>query len=440
MSDDAAMLLIQGVGFAQEGNSREARYYLERVLTSEPDTHQRAKAWLWLSRISDDPKEKQDFLEQILAYDLADPEARRDLAILQGRLKPEEIVDTTTAAAQPVARETAPAQPSSAMLCPKCSGRMVYSAESGGLACPYCGYQIAEPEGPAEAVEEHDFIATMLTARGHRWELPLERTLQCGGCGAAFTLPAGRLSGACPFCGSPQVVAASASEGLIEPEAVLPFGLDAVRALAQSRRWIADQQFKPKDLEQKAVFRQPQPVYLPFWSFDLGGAINWRAEVNEGDSDSPRWVVQTGQYPWSKLEVLVPAARTLAQEQLAAVLGSYDPGGLAPYSPDILSGWPAEVYTVPLDDASVEAHASGFEEAREECRRQMVPAGSRNATFGSAGLAIISFKLVLLPVFLVSYEYQGKSYPVAVSGSNGAVAGDVPRSRWQRALGGLFGG
>ena len=55
-----------------------------------------------------------------------------------------------------------------------------------------------------------------------------------------------------------------------------------------------------------------------------------------------------------------------------------------------------------------------------------------------AELSVLSYKLVLLPVWVGSYTYEGKSYAVLVNGQTGAVAGDVPRNAAQRFLDGLF--
>src|SRR5438046_101481 len=94
MSNSAGDLLIYGEAAAQANSRDEARFYLEWVLRSDADLEQEADAWYWLSRIADDPSEKRNCLENVLAASPNYPEARRDLAILDGQLNPKEIVDT----------------------------------------------------------------------------------------------------------------------------------------------------------------------------------------------------------------------------------------------------------------------------------------------------------------------------------------------------------
>ena len=97
MSESVRQLLVRGVAAARTGEARdkeEARYYLEWVLRhNEASSDQKSTAWLWLSQIEDDPRKKRDCLENILAGDPANGPARRGLAILDGRLKPEDIID-----------------------------------------------------------------------------------------------------------------------------------------------------------------------------------------------------------------------------------------------------------------------------------------------------------------------------------------------------------
>jgi len=67
-------------------------FLLEKALMIDPTSEQRVEAHVWLSEINDDPVEKRDHLENALSINAAHPTARRKLAILDGRLKPEEII------------------------------------------------------------------------------------------------------------------------------------------------------------------------------------------------------------------------------------------------------------------------------------------------------------------------------------------------------------
>ncbi|MEO0914424.1 MAG: primosomal protein N' (replication factor Y) - superfamily II helicase, partial [Pseudomonadota bacterium] len=46
----------------------------------------------------------------------------------------------------------------------------------------------------------------------------------------------------------------------------------------------------------------------------------------------------------------------------------------------------------------------------------------------------LTFKHILLPVWLAAYKYRGKTYRFVVNGRTGAVQGERPYSAWKIAL------
>lgn len=443
MSESVRELLVRGVAAAKTGQARdkeEARFYLEWVLRSnDAKSDQKASAWLWLSQIEDDPRKKRDCLENVLAWDPANVPARRGLAILDGRLKSEDIVDPNKPI-EPVKPDATP-QPSAVRryVCPNCGGRMSYIADKRSLVCDYCGNRLSEYQALQQSalVGEEDFTLALATAKGHRWELPVERTLRCEGCGATFALPPLQISGNCPFCGSAHVITTSTDE-LIEPEGILPFQFDADDASQRVRLWLDNLKFRPGDLDDRAAISQPRKVFLPCWTFDLGGTMNWNAQVEEGYGKNKVWVPRNGIYLVYHDDLLVPATRALPKDVLDDLV-DYDTQSLVPYTAELLSDAAAEIYQVPLVDASLVARQQALQLAKAYVQSNDL-AGETHRDFfmSSGGLIIESYKLVLLPMWIANYRYKNESFLVAVNGQSGKVAGHVPRSGWQKALAGLF--
>jgi hypothetical protein len=446
MSESVRALLVRGMAAARTGQARdkeEARFYLEWALRSyDATSEQKAAAWLWLSQIEDDPGKKRDCLENVLAHDPANVPARRGLAILDGRLKPEEIIDPD----KPISPVKPAATPQPAgvrrYVCPKCGGPLAHVdvADKHSLACNYCGNRLHEYQALQEGAltGEEDFTVALATARGHRWELPAERTLKCEGCGATFTLPPLQLSGTCPFCGSAHVITASADE-LIEPEGILPFQLGADDASQRIHRWLDHLKFRPGDLDERAAISRPRKVFLPFWTFDLGGTMSWNAQVEEGYGKHKVWVPRNGVYLVSHNDLLVPATHTLPRDVLDD-LAEYDTQALVPYSAELLSDTTAEIYQIPLADASLVARQQALHLGQVYVQRHDLAGETYQDFFmSSGGLIVESYKLVLLPLWITEYRYKNEAFLAAVNGQNGKTAGHVPRSGLQKALAGLFG-
>jgi hypothetical protein len=332
MSDEAQDLLVRGVTAARANSREEARFHLEWVLRTDASPEQLAEAWYWLSRIADDPAERRRCLDMVLSTVTDYPEARRDLALLDGRLKPEEMLDTRHAPAPHAPASVVAADDVAQSRCARCGSALLFDPATQQLRCQFCGYQAGAAAG-TDAVAEQDWEAAIYTARGHRWELPVERVFACASCGARQLLPPGHVSQTCPFCGAAQLVRAMDDAPLIEPGGIVPFALDEAAARRHAYDWLAAQRFRPGDLATAATIVALQPLYVPFWTFDLLGELPWkgtrleRQEWRESDERRPERV--SGAEPVGGDDVLVPGSDALSARFLLAL--HFTTTDLAPY-------------------------------------------------------------------------------------------------------------
>ncbi len=238
----ADSLLRSGIIEAKAGEKAAARRYLERAIyASDNNNHDTmAEAWFWMSEVTDDPVEKRKALENALSHDIRHARARRSLAILDGKLKPDEIVDPDALPPAPEGLAKADAQ---RFMCPKCGGRMAYAPDGQSLVCDYCTRR--EQLGvSAKQAEEEDFLLTMATMKGHGRPLA-EQIIHCQGCGAEFILPPGDISAQCSYCGSPHVIKLEGSRDLLAPDGVLPHAFDRRRAAWHLVQWVEKQRITP---------------------------------------------------------------------------------------------------------------------------------------------------------------------------------------------------
>ncbi|MFN8517237.1 MAG: hypothetical protein U0841_32645 [Chloroflexia bacterium] len=417
-------LLLLGTGAARDGDREQARFYLEWVLRDDPTEVQVAEAWYWLSRITDDPDERRRCLTMVIGTSPNHPEARRDLALLDGRLRADELADLR----QPLAPHAPQREVSEAEVrryrCPGCGGALLFDAERQTLRCQFCGHTGA-PDAGDGAVDEQDWAVAAFSQRGHRWVLPTERLLTCQNCGATEVLPPGESNGTCAFCGSSQVVLAQEQPELVTPEAVAPFTFNADIARHRARKWLTEQPLRPRDLPERAALDTPRPVYLPFWTFDIEGEVSWRGYV---ETQHGR-VFRSGTDHLFHDDLHVPAGRSLPVELLRDF--RCDAATLAPYAADLLAGWPVELYSLPPTDASLLARERVMQQHRGNFRTDDGGEQIEDLTVSSVGISVSSYKLVLLPAWIVGYRYGDADYRLVLNGHSGAGHGEVPRGRVQ---------
>ncbi len=423
MSESTHDLLVRGTAAAKGNSKEEARFYLEWLLRlPDASPEQQQKAWMLLADISDDPKEKRNCLEQALAFDPSDPAARRELAILNGQLKAEDIIDPDRMPAPlSVAAQSAEAR---SFVCTNCGGKMAFTPDANALVCTYCGRQqsVISALDHAAALAEQDFTVALATAKGHSTPVATQ-SLKCQSCGASFVLPARTLSTACPYCASPYVIEQTESRLLIPPEGILPFLVTQDQAQRAVLEWYRLQGFQVRSI--KAL---PGGVYLPVWMFDVGGQVTWSCMVEENEN----WVPLTGSELIYEKDMPVTASHTLIGE-LTEEIDGLEPEKIVPYDPRYLVDWPTETYQISLTDASLAVRSRIL--AKMEPRVQAgITQSFKDLHLSTLHMMIESYKLVLVPMWIARYHYEKKWYNLVVNGQTGTVRGEKPRKGAEKWL------
>lgn len=411
MTDYDNQLLRQAIIHAKAGEYDTARRYLERALDLADDRETRVQSNYWMSRIVTDPNEKRAYLEETLSYEPTHPEARRELAILDGKLKLEEIVNPDALPAQPTEARAAQAD---RFTCPKCGGRMVFTPDGRALVCEYCARNQAL-EGVASQ-NEQDFILKMATGQAHRASLAV-KTFLCKGCGAQFVLPPREISAECAYCGSRHVTRGDGQ--LLQPDSIIPMRLQQRQAIQHLVEWVEAQGIKP----QRKV-QPPRGMYLPLWTFDIMGSVPWSGYLVRG-----RHELECERIQGEKLihfdDVLVPGAPKLA-DLLPKIAGGFETNNALEYDPRYLAGWPAELPQMSLAQASLEARQQAAWRARGLIQRDFDSRHVTDFTYSTASVSVATFKLALVPVWLTTLPADGRDYRVIIDGASGSLYCEMP--------------
>jgi LSD1 subclass zinc finger protein len=342
-----------------------------------------------------------------------------------------------------------PAKDHTQFPCGQCGAKLSFDPGSSSLKCPYCGSENAIPKGEA-AVEELDFRSHLTKVAGEKETSETQR-IKCGKCGAETTQPKDITAGLCPFCGTNMVFSASTSR-LLRPEGLLPFKVNQKSAFEDFRKWIKGLWFAPSDLKKYARSEEKLVgVYVPYWTYDSDTCSQYTGErgdyyyttesytttENGREVTKTRQVRHTEWHPASGTvydsfdDILILASKSLPKKH-ANQLEPWDLENMAAYADEYLSGFRAESYQITLGE--------GFEEAKEvmaEAIRKTIRGdiGGDEQRINSVDTRYgkITFKHILLPVWLSAYRYRDKVYRILVNARTGEVCGERPYSAWKIA-------
>lgn len=321
--------------------------------------------------------------------------------------------------------------------CPACGGVMDFNPAKGNLVCPYCGTeQEIESEKAQFTAKELDFSQAEEQASCD-WGTAT-KTVICKSCGAETVYDVNQIAHECPYCGSNQVMEAG-GEQVMAPGGVVLFKLDAKAASDRFRRWIGSKFFCPKLAKDSAKPASFKGMYIPFWTFDSRTVTQYQAQfginhVIRGRDGKTRvqtsWHHTSGRLDYFVDDMLVCGSSRQDEEMLRS-LEPYDTKNVAEYRPEYLAGFMAERYTLPMKDAWEQAKDKIAQLLQNKVREKIVRDHHADHVQGLRMSTVhnqITYKYLLLPVWISSFQYNGTVYRFMVNGQTGKVSGKTPVS------------
>jgi predicted RNA-binding Zn-ribbon protein involved in translation (DUF1610 family) len=330
--------------------------------------------------------------------------------------------------------------------CSSCGAKLEYSPGVAKLKCPYCGSEEEIPTDDAAAVEEIAYTP----------EIPKPEMSQlaqnaievsCPGCRANVTFVPPEIAGKCPFCGTGIVAKGEAAHPVITPGGILPAKVSSKDAKVAVQKWINSRWFAPTALKQLAQKEGVQGVYLPFWtcdsqtysaySGDRGDYYYRTKSVQRTNADGEtewveeevretRWHWVSGQVDRGFDDVLVVGTKQIPEEKLIK-LEPWDLSQLVPYSSAYMAGFKAQRAQVALNEAIGRAKQLMAQTIAGDVRDDI---GGDEQRVHSVDTQYhdITYKHILMPVWISAYRYRNQQYQVIVNAQTGEVLGERPWS------------
>jgi len=337
------------------------------------------------------------------------------------------------------------------LACKGCGAILQFKPGTKNLVCEYCGAEniIEQTQEIVEEIDYEKFINEKL-AKEEKIEVVAVR---CTACGASVTLQPNITSDKCPYCAANIVVKTGSTSTLLKPKSIVPFVIERKKAAELFRGWIQKLWFAPSDLKKSdALNDKLGGIYIPYWTYDSKTDTSYTGQrgtyyyVTESYTTTEngktvqktrqvrhiRWTFASGQVHNNFDDILVIASLSLPKKYTER-LEPWNLKNLVPYNDKYLSGFRSESYQVDV--------ATGLNEAKEKMK--YVVRSSVNSDIGGDEQRIMSmntvynditFKHILLPIWISSYRFKDKVFRFIINGQTGEVQGERPYSALKIAL------
>ena len=333
--------------------------------------------------------------------------------------------------------------------CPCCGAPLSFSGESGKLECASCGNSY-EPDAiqtltSAESAERLEF-----ENRAESFDAGEAAQMQayiCRGCGAELLTEDTTTATECPYCGSPTILP-ERIEGGVKPEKVIPFKVTKEEAQKQFEEYFKGKRLLPNVfLQSRNRIAEMRKLYVPYWLFDCDAQANivYDAEKRNTERRGDWEITRTRYYLVRRSgrmgfdSIPVDGSEKL-DDRITESLEPYDLSAAVPFQPAVLAGALADQADVEAKDCekrAVERVETSVSQAMRDTVNGYSSVSERSRSIYSENGRATP---VLMPVWLITTQKEGKTYTFAINGQTGKLTCDVPADTKKSLLwgGGVF--
>lgn len=344
--------------------------------------------------------------------------------------------------------------------CPNCGGPLKFDPQSQKFTCEYCyssfsDSQVQQMYAQREQQQTRDEREVERAAqqkaqaqqRGEDYGDDYPVSYSCPSCGAEIITTASTAATHCVYCQNPIVLGGRLS-GEFKPDTVIPFAIDKKKAIEVFMKMCKKRRFLPKGFTSSKQFEKMQGVYFPYWYVDeqMRSSVVATGKKERSWTSGNRRYTETSTYRLyrtgdimiqnvaenalkitdensAKSDISVP--RKTKQEMLSCV-HPFDLTKQKPFAMSYLSGFQAEKRDIEQQELT-----NVIAQRMDEYAKTLL----KNTMNGYSGISVENYndqtfkqdwRYTLLPVWIVTYKFNGEILPFAINGQTGKTYGKLP--------------
>lgn len=326
--------------------------------------------------------------------------------------------------------------------CPNCGGNFVFDIGAQMLKCPNCQTQQEIVHSPDASVDENAldrYAIKALSGKGMS-HIEGEKEIICQNCGGHTTFIGSTTATRCPYCATPlQRADIHEAPDRLNVDGVLPFALDEKVAEELLEKWVNKRWFAPTEFKKYSTNGSFSSVYAAYFTYDAEAATSYQGQRGTthtrtvGSGDNKRTVTETR---WHRVhgnvhnsfDDMTILANTGFEARFVNELEPWPTQNLQPYQPDYIAGHLCRTYDNDVTQCFNQAKVRMAGEIDGTIRRD-IGGDQQKIEHKNTNLSSVTYKHVLLPIWLLTVLYDGQPWQVFMNGATGEVHGQRPWSK-----------
>ena len=322
--------------------------------------------------------------------------------------------------------------------CESCGSNMSFDPNTQKLRCVHCG---SLKEIKSDLVRERDILTAF--SQDNRWDEKDVSVFRCENCGAKVVLQINETAKMCPFCGTSHVAKLNELAG-IKPNGLLSFAFDEQKALQLSKDWAKKRFFAPRKFKKNLNLQNVNGIYSPCFTFDSNTFSQYHGRIGKthtrvvGSGKNRRtqtyivWRNISGTHSTSFDDVLISAGSRLGQDKLDKI-SPFDTNYGKEYEQSYLLGYVAYHYDRDIEECWDIAKKRIDDNVKKQILSNYVYDHVDYLNVSTVH-ENVTYKYVMLPIYVGNFNHKKKLYNFFVNGSSGKVWGKYPKSIFKIAL------